>query len=258
MDISGFLIDLDGVVYVGDTLVPGALEALSALKRKGIPFTFVSNTTRRSRSSVVSRLRAMGLPVEESLVFTPAVAAAKWLFEEKMTSCMVLSTQDMVRDLVEGGIRVGSEKPDAVIIGDAGDTISYDLLNRAFRAILDGAVLVALEKDRYWRGEPGLMLSAGPFVKALEYATEKEAILVGKPAEPFFLQALGSLGLSPAGAAMVGDDVVTDTGGAQSVGMKGILVRTGKYSEEMLSRALRKPDMVIDSIGGLPGLLPAP
>ncbi len=126
------------------------------------------------------------------------------------------------------------------------------------RMILSGAEIIALEKDRTWMGNDGLMLSAGPFVTALEYATGKEASCAGKPSPAFFATALEGLGIPAPEVAMVGDDIETDIGGAQGCGMQGILVRTGKFREDTLTSSRVVPDLIIDSVADLPRILRAP
>ncbi len=248
--IRGILLDLDGVLYVGDRPVPGAREALDQLRERGIPVRFLSNSTRRSRASVADRLRGLGFPVREQEILTPAVAAAALLSREGK-SAFLLTTGDTHRDFEDAGVPRTGDDPGAVVVGDAGDRFTYGLLNRAMRMVLSGASLMALERDRTWMGADGAMLSAGPFVAALEYATGKEALCVGKPSPGFFAAALEGLGVPPESAAMVGDDVETDVGGAQRCGIRGILVRTGKFREETLARSGITPDLVIDSVAEL-------
>jgi len=255
MRIGAVLIDIDGVLYVGDRRIEGADRALRELDRRGIPYRFVSNTTRRSRRSVAQRLQGLGYAIPESWIITAPVAAAAHLREGGRTRCFLLTTPDARTDFEEGGITAVEEDADAVVVADAADGITYATMNRVFRLLLSGADLVALEKDRYWMGSDGLMLSAGPFVAALEYAAGKEAEVIGKPAPAFFLRALRETGARPEEAAMVGDDVVTDIGGAQACGMRGILVRTGKYREETLQQSGITPDLVIDSLAALPDYL---
>jgi HAD superfamily hydrolase (TIGR01458 family) len=113
---------------------------------------------------------------------------------------------------------------------------------------MKGADLIALEKDRYWMAPDGLSLSAGPFVSALEYATGKTAALVGKPSKAFFSLALDDMGLAGDQVVMIGDDILTDVGGAQQAGIRGALVRTGKFSEEALKNSGIRPDFILDSI----------
>ncbi|MDK2989387.1 MAG: hypothetical protein PWR16_916 [Methanoculleus sp.] len=252
MKIGAVLIDIDGVLYVGDRPVVGADQALRELDRRGIPYRFVSNTTRRSRSSVAGRLQDLGYAVPEPWIVTAPVAAAAHLREGGRTRCFLLTTPDARRDFEEAGITAVEEGADAVVIADAGDDMTYASMNRAFRLLVDGADLVALERDRYWMGADGLMLSAGPFVAALEYATGKEAEVIGKPSPALFHRALREIGARPDEAAMIGDDIVTDIGGARASGMKGILVRTGKYREETVRRSGITPDLVIDSLADLP------
>ena len=135
-----------------------------------------------------------------------------------------------------------------MIIGDAGDKITYESLNSVFRDIVDGAGLIALEKDRYWMAPDGLSLSAGPFVAALEYATGKTATVVGKPSEAFFDLAREDMGLHRDQVAMIGDDILTDIGGTQKSRLRGILVRTGKFREDAVTGSAVRPDSIIDSL----------
>ena len=255
MQIGAVLIDIDGVLYIGDRPVAGANRALRELDRRGIPYRFVSNTTRRSRRSIARRLEALGYAIPEPWIITAPVAAAAHLREGGRTRCYLLTTPDARTDFEEAGLLAVDEEADVVVVADAADDFTYETLNRAFRLLLAGADLVALEKDRYWMGSDGLMLSAGPFVAALEYAAGKKAEVIGKPSPAFFLRALRDIGARPGEAAMVGDDIVTDIGGARACGMKGGLVRTGKYREEAVRRSGVTPDLVIDSLADLPDYL---
>jgi len=255
MQIKAFLIDIDGVLYVGDRPVDGAAGALRELDRRGIPYRFVSNTTRRSRRSVARRLEGLGYALPEAWIVTAPVAAAMHLRDGGRTRCFLLTTPDARADFTDAGIHAVEENADAVVVADAAEGFTYESLNTAFRLLMDGADLVALEKDRYWMGQDGLMLSAGPFAAALEYAAGKTAEVIGKPSPAFFLRALAETGAGPREAAMVGDDIRTDVGGAQACGMKGIQVRTGKYREEIVRQSGITPDLVIDSLADLPEYL---
>ncbi len=255
MSKQAFLIDLDGVLYVGDSPVPGAAETIAALKKKGYNIRFLSNTTRKSRKTIVDRLGSMGFDIGTGEVFTPAVAAIAYIKKTGISGVHLLTTGDVDKEFAESGIFSRSDGVEAVVVGDAGDNFSYERMNSAFRFLLEGAALIALEKDRYWMAEDGLMLSAGPFVSALEYATGNVAVVMGKPSRTFFELALDSMGAGAAEAAMIGDDVITDIGGAIRCGMRGILVRTGKFRPETLQSAEMKPTAVIPSIAHLETLL---
>lgn len=253
--IRGLLLDIDGVLQVGGKPVPGSSRTLDTLHARKIPFRCLSNTTRKCRAAIAATLRDMGLFVPESHIVTPAVAAASLLAERGQKRCLLLTTGDAARDFKAEGIIDTHDNPDAVVIGDAGDAFTYASMNRAFRAVLDGAAFIALEKDRYWMDSDGLSLSAGPFVRGIEYAAGREAELVGKPSPAFFARALETLGTAPEETLMVGDDVVTDIGGAQRAGMRGFLVRTGKFREDQAIAAVPAPDRIIESIAALPDFL---
>ncbi len=253
--IKGFLIDLDGVLYIGDQPIPGAQAAISNLMKSGYAFRFISNTTRKCRKTLYSRLSAMGFEIPEEYIFTPPLAAVAYIKKTGRKNCFLLTTGDVDRDFEPVCARDSGAKPDFVIVGDAGEAITYDNLNSAFRCLMEGAELIALEKDRYWMADDGLSLSAGPFVQALEFASGKKAMVMGKPSEGFFAMALFDMGLQTGEVAMIGDDIYTDIGGAQQAGMRTIFVRTGKFREDILKSAMIKPTRIIDSIASLGEIL---
>jgi HAD superfamily hydrolase (TIGR01458 family) len=253
--IKGFLIDLDGVLYVGDTAIEGAHEAVGLLRKRKYRYRFVSNTTRKCRRTIVERLSGMGFDISEEEVITPPVAANAYMKSTGKEQCYLLVTRDAERDFDQTYLCTPGERIDCVIIGDAGDSISYNRLNTAFRYLMNGAELIALEKDRYWMAPDGLSLSAGPFVTALEFATGKKATIIGKPSKAFFDRALDEIGLRPGQVAMIGDDIITDVAGANRVGMKSILVKTGKYRKDAVKNSEIKPTYCITSLAHLSEIL---
>jgi HAD superfamily hydrolase (TIGR01458 family) len=246
MRARGLLVDLDGTLYVGDEPVEGAREAVGRLRASGIAVRYVTNTTRKPRRWVCEHLLSLGFEVEETEVFTPARAAASCIGDK---SCHPLVDESLLEDLE--GIPFTDDHPDYVLVGDIGEGFTYDRLNAAFRLLVDGAQLLALQKNRYWRREDGLSLDAGPYVAALEYASGVSATVVGKPEESFFRLAVEDLGLGAREVAMVGDDAEADVAGAQAAGLRGVQVKTGKYrpGEE------GQPDLVLESVADLPGAL---
>ncbi|MCK9579456.1 MAG: TIGR01458 family HAD-type hydrolase [Methanoregula sp.] len=255
--IKGFLIDLDGVMYTGDTPVLGADEAINFLKENGFSFRFVSNTTRKCRHTIAERLLKMGLEIPETHIFTPPIAAVAYMKKTGKRNFRLLVTGDVIEDFPKEHHESQDKGSDLVILGDAGDEITYASLNSAFRDLMDGADLIALERDRYWMATHGLSLSAGPFVAALEFATGKNAILMGKPSQEFFDLALKDMGLRPDQAVMIGDDIHTDVGGAHGAGLRGILVRTGKFREDLVKKSTIRPDLTIDSIAEIGNIVDA-
>lgn len=251
IDAKAVLLDIEGVLHVAGVPVSGGVAAVEMLQTAGTPFRCVSNTTRRSRASLAARLREFGYDIPEAFIFTPALAAVQEIKRLGGGRCFLLTTGDVHADFTAAGIPIGADGAIYVVVGDAGDDFTYESMNQALRLILGGAALIALEKDRSWRGADGLMLSAGPYVAALEYATGTESHLVGKPSEAFFTLALDDMGVAPEEAVMIGDDIATDIGGAKDARMQAVLVRTGKYREESVQKAKVAPDAIIDSVAAL-------
>jgi HAD superfamily hydrolase (TIGR01458 family) len=252
--LRALLIDLDGVLYVEDETVPGAREAVERLRADGLALRFVTNTTARSRPQTLDKLRSLGFDVAEEELITPAALAVAHCGERGHSRVALLMNEEVKRDFAA---LEESDDAQAVIVGDLGDAFGYDVLNRAFRQVMDGAELVALQKNRYWLRADGLSLDVGPFVAALEYATGRDAYVVGKPARGFFDEILRGLGVDAAQAAMVGDDVESDIAGAIGAGLAGILVRTGKYREDAVRASGIEPTVTVDSMADVPDLLSA-
>jgi HAD superfamily hydrolase (TIGR01458 family) len=251
--VQALLIDLDGVLYVEDEPIAGAVDAVQAFRDAGIGLRFVTNTTQRSRGHTLEKLERLGMPVAAEELITPAVLAVEHCRAHGHERVALLMADDVKADFA--GVADAEDDVDAVVVGDLGERFDYAVLNRAFRLVLDGAELIALQRNRYWLRADGLALDVGPFVAALEYAADVQAVVVGKPAPAFFLLALSQLGAEPADAAMVGDDVESDVIGAQRAGLRGVLVRTGKYREETARAAEPQPTAIVDSIAGVPELV---
>ena len=252
--VRGLLIDLEGTVYEAGRLVPGAREALGRLSAAGVPYAFVTNTTSRPRSKIAAELSAMGLDAAPDRVFTAPRAGQRFLLARGWQRCHFLVAPGVLEEFA--GIAEDDTHPDAVVVGDLGEGFTFERLNRAFRLLLDGAELVALAPNRYYRGPDGLLLDVGAFVAALEYGSGRTATLVGKPSTTFFREAVEASGFDPAATAVVGDDIEFDVRGARAAGLAGILVRTGKYrpGAEDGSPA---PDAILNSIAALPSLVGA-
>jgi HAD superfamily hydrolase (TIGR01458 family) len=242
--IKAVLLDLDGVIYVGNEPLPGAIDAAAKLREAGLALRFLTNTTRTPHRLLLARLVGMGLAVEPDELITPATAARRMIEEQGLTPHLLVhpALAEDFADLVPGGRT-------AVVVGDAGDTFTYAALNRAFRALEHGAEFLALANNRSFReADGGLSLDAGPFVQALAFASRKEPIVLGKPAAAFFGAALASLRCAADEAVMIGDDVESDVGGALAAGLAGVLVRTGKYQPGVETRIDPRPTAVCDDL----------
>jgi phospholysine phosphohistidine inorganic pyrophosphate phosphatase len=241
------------VLYIEDEPLPGAREAVDELRSRDLALRFVTNTTSRPRRRILERLQGLGFAVEPAELVTPAALAVRICRERGHRRVALVMNEEVKEDFAElEEVQAGA---DAVVIGDLGTDFGYEILNRAFRELLDRAELIALQKNRFWRTPDGLSLDVGPFVAALEYAARREAVVVGKPARPFFETILAAAGVEPSAAAMVGDDVESDIGGALDAGLAGILVRTGKFRAEAVEASGVEPTVVVNSIADVPAIL---
>jgi len=244
--IKGLLIDLDGTIYNDNVPIPGAIETVNRLRERGIPFRFITNTTMKSRKTLKKKLAGMGIETSENEIFSAAYAGALYVGRKPGASCYLLLLKDAQKEYHR--CRSGGDRVDYVVVGDLGEEADFESLNRAFLYLLDGAQLIALQKNRYWLSDKGYVMDAGAFVVMLEYAAAVESLVIGKPSPAFFEMAISDLGLRADEIVMIGDDIESDIGGAQNMGMHGILVRTGKFRPEDLEKSDIKPDGVIDSI----------
>ena len=253
--VRAVLLDIDGVLYVEDDPIEGAIEAVERLRGAGLILRFVTNTTNRSHAATLAKLRRLGFGVAEAELLTPAELAARVCRDRGHRQVALFVAPELRADFPALEVADDGAAADAVIVGDLGEAWDYETLNRAFRLVVDGADLIALQKNRYWLRGDGLALDAGPFVAALEYATDRIATIVGKPARAFFEQALASAGVGASEAVMVGDDVESDIGGALAAGLGAVLVRTGKYREDRVTATGIAPTATVGSIADVPGLL---
>ncbi len=249
------LLDIDGVLHVGDEPIAGAAAALAELRELSAGVRLVTNTTSKSRRQIVEHLRELGFDIATHEVLTPAALAVHHCRERGHRYVELLVGEALREDLAELAQAPSGVPVDAVVLGDLGDELTAAVLNAAFRQLVDGAELVALQHNRYWRRPDGLVLDVGAYSAALEYGAATEAVVVGKPAPAFFAAALADLDARPELAVMVGDDVEADIGGALACGLRGILVRTGKYRQDLLDASGVTPTEIVDSIADVPALL---
>ncbi|MDO3379626.1 TIGR01458 family HAD-type hydrolase [Geoalkalibacter halelectricus] len=221
---KGVLIDLSGTVHQGEKEIPGAVAAVRRLQQSGLGLRFVTNTSRMTGRMLQELLGKLGLEVPDAHIFSAPRAMHGYLREKNLRPFLLVHPR-----LREEFADLCQENPNAVVIGLAEEEFHYANLNAAFRLLLAGAPLLSLGRTRYFEGESGLQLDAGPFVTALEYAAGTQARVLGKPAREFFLAAAAELDLQPAEVVMIGDDAASDVGGALAAGLRAILVRTGKY-----------------------------
>lgn len=247
--VKGILLDLNGVMYEDDGPMPGAIEGLKDLRKSGLPIRFITNTSTLCAESLSKKLAKMGFDITPEEIFGPTRATAHYLKSSGIQSVHLLLTEDARHDFAD--FTLSHSNPEAVVIGDIGDRWNYQVLNQAFEMLMFGAHLIALHTNRYWQSAGRLQMDAGGFVAALEYASDKKAMVIGKPSQTFFKAALEDMQIDPSGAIMVGDDIHSDVEGAIKSGIRGILMKTGKYRPELVADAKVNPDGVLENAGEL-------
>jgi HAD superfamily hydrolase (TIGR01458 family) len=253
--MPAILLDIDGVLHVSGKPIPGGGRTVQRLRDAGHRVRFLTNNTTQSRTRLVDFVRGLGVDLDEGELQTTAVAAARALAGTRVLAL----TMPAIRDDLEGVTLVG-ENAEAVLLGGADETpetnqvFSYMNLARAFAELEGGAQLYCLHKNPWWQTARGALLDAGAFVAGLEYATGLTATVLGKPSAAYFEAALAALDADPEWTWMVGDDVDADIGGAAALGMRTILVRTGKFRDDAGAWSV-SPDVVLDSIADLPAFL---
>lgn len=247
----GFLIDMDGVVYRGSELVPGAEQFIDRLLTLGVPFRFLTNNSQRTRRDVATRLNRMGLPVTEDHVFTCAMATARFLaLQEPGGTAFVIGEGGLLAALHENGYAVVDHAPDYVVVGE-GRVLNFEMIERGVRLVMDGARLIATNLDPNCPTEQGLRPGCGATVAMIEAATGQKAFSVGKPSPIMMRMARKELGLATAETTMIGDTMDTDILGGVQMGYRTVLVLSGGTSREDLARYAYRPDQVVDSIADL-------
>lgn len=253
-NIQGILLDIDGVLHISMSPLPGAVSTLRWLGQNGYPFRLVTNTTIFARHSLARTLQAIGLPVEEEQLITAPSATASYLRQHYPgRRCWLLTKGDTAGDFT--GIELVEDHAEVVVIGGAEELLTYEAMNKAFRMLMEGADLLAMHTNLYWKTSQGLQLDSGPFVHALELASGKRATVLGKPNPAFFEQALLALNVPASAAIMVGDDLENDVHAAQQAGLRGLLICTGKHGPDSPLLERVRPDAILPSIADLPGWL---
>lgn len=253
LSIKGILFDLDGVLYTGTSPIEGAVDTIKAIRTSGIPCRFVTNTSTLSLATLHKKINALGFDIPANELISAPQATLLYLRKQHHPVCRLLLAEDVKQDFNE--FPQSEANPDYIVIGDIGNAWTYALLNDVFNALMNGAKLITIHKNKFWQTEQGLQMDIGGFVKALEYASGVHAMVIGKPSSDFFRIALDDMGLMPSDVMMVGDDIDVDVGGGQQVGLKGVLVKTGKYRQSYADASTIKPDLTIDSIANLLGVI---
>ncbi len=250
--MQGILFDLDGVLYVGNQPIAGAIAAVAELRQR-YTCRFVTNTSTLSLASLHQKIVKLGFDIAAHEIISAPQAALHFLKSQPDPICRLLLAEDVKQDFAQ--FKQSDTEAQYIIVGDIGNAWTYAMLNEIFACLMRGAKLIAIHKNRFWQTEQGLQMDIGAFIHGLEYASNSAAMLIGKPSADFFNIALADMQLPREQVMMVGDDIDSDVGGAQAAGIKAALVRTGKYRAAYAEASSIKPDWLLASIADLPALL---
>lgn len=252
MKKKGFLIDMDGVIYKGSEPIPGAVEFINGLRDKGLPFLFLTNNSQRTSRDVCYKLNKMGFRINDTDIFTCAMATARYLASRKENgTAYVIGEGGLLTELHNVGYSIVDDQPDYVIIGE-GRTIMLESVDKAINMILNGAKLIATNLDPNCPvGNGKYRAGCGALVAMLEFATGIKAFSVGKPSPVMMRMARKALQLTTDETVMIGDTMGTDILGAGSMGFTTVLTLSGVTHENDLSQFGYSPDFIIRSIKDL-------
>ncbi len=255
MRYTGFMIDMDGTVYKGGDLIPGAVEFISALKSRGIPFVFLTNNSSAARTRYYEKLRRMGFDVGIENVLTSAMAATRFILDERPGKKVYpVASPEVVQEMKEAGMDIADSDPDIVLL-TFDRTIDYDKINKAYRYLCGGAEFIATHPDDLCPTEDSYDIDIGPFIRMFEQMCQTTALVIGKPNASMLMMAASHMGVDPAGTVMVGDRLYTDIEMAVRAGIGSILVLSGETSREQLEASGMHPTHVLGSVAEIPGLL---
>ena len=244
----GYLIDMDGVIYRGSELIPGADIFINSLIDKDIPFLFITNNSQRTQRDVVTKLNRLGIRAEKEHVFTCAEATASYLSQQRPNgTAYVIGEGGLLTSLYEHGFSIVDKDPDYVVIGE-GRTFNAETVEQALNLILKGARFVATNMDPNCPTQQGTRPGCGALVAMLESASGLKAFSVGKPSPIMMRGARKALGLQASETIMIGDTMETDIIGGVQLGYYTIAVLTGTSSRQSIERFAYQPNEILASI----------
>jgi len=253
---QGLLIDMDGVVYGGDIMIPQADKFISYLMKNNIPFMFMTNNSQRTRLEAVRKLAKLGIEVTVDHIYTSAMATGKFLASQIPNgTAYVLGEGGLLTSLHENGITLVDNDPDFVVLGE-GRNFTLEMVQRAVDMILNGAKFIATNRDPSPKKKGWNNLGIAATAAMIEEATGIKAFVVGKPGPVMMRSARKALGLETADTTVIGDTMDTDIQGGVQMGYKTILVLSGITKKEELKRYAFKPDLVVNSVDDIKLPLP--
>lgn len=247
----GLLIDMDGVIYIGNQIIPGADAFIHNLLKNDIPFTFMTNNSQRTRLETVRKLKRIGIEVSDKHIYNSAIATAHFLSSQSPNGTVyVLGEGGLLSSLTEHGLTMVESEPDFVVLGE-GRNFTLEMVGKAVNMILEGAKLIATNRDPSPKRKGWDNLGISATAAMIEEATGKKAFVIGKPSPVMMRSARKYIGLETAETTIIGDTMDTDIQGGVQMGYKTVLVMSGVSKKEDLNNYAFKPDLVVDSVADL-------
>ena len=251
--IKALVIDLEGVLYSDNELIPGSINVIKEFRKNNLKLRFLTNTTTIPRKLIFNKLQDLGFDIEEEEIFTPITATKNYLNDNRIKKIALFTSIEIIEEFNE--YEITQKNPEVVIMGDIYKNFKWEILDSIFKLVyIENSALIALHQNKYCMRDGKISLDLGPFVKAVEYSSGKKSILMGKPEKNFFDLAVKDLGIIKDNILMIGDDITSDIEGSINANLKAIQVKTGKFQEKDLKYPTQ-PHYRIKSINDLPTLL---
>ena len=250
---KGFICDMDGVIYLGNQLLPGVAEFVNWLNENDKRFLFLTNSSERSPKELQQKLQRMGLDIGEEHFYTSALATAAFL-KKQAPGCtaFVIGAPGLLNALYDVGVTMNDVDPDYVIVGETA-SYNYEVITKAVRLVLNGARLIATNSDLTGPTEFGIAPACRSLVAPIELATGKKAYFMGKPNPIMMRTGLQLLGVHSEEAAMVGDRMDTDVIAGMESGLATVLVLSGCTSRTDVNDYPYRPTYILNGVGDIPG-----
>lgn len=250
---KGFICDMDGVIYLGNQLLPGVAEFVNWLNENDKRFLFLTNSSERSPKELRQKLQRMGLDIGEEHFYTSALATAAFL-KKQAPGCtaFVIGAPGLLNALYDVGVTMNDVDPDYVIVGETA-SYNYEVITKAVRLVLNGTRLIATNSDLTGPTEFGIAPACRSLVAPIELATGKKAYFMGKPNPLMMRTGLQLLGVHSEEAAMVGDRMDTDVIAGMESGLATVLVLSGCTSRTDVNDYPYRPTYILNGVGDIPG-----
>lgn len=247
--LTGVILDLDGTIYRGNTLIPGADRFVRKLRESGIPYLFVTNNSSRTPESVSAHLNEMGVEARPEHVYTSALAAAEYVAEQKIGQrAFVVGESGLLQALKQKGIQPVTDRPDCVVQG-IDRRFDYDKLAEAVRHIRSGCPYILTNPDVLLPTDQGFLPGAGSLAAAIRASAQQEPVVIGKPSATILTYALPRMGLPASSVWVVGDNIRTDMAAGKAAGCRTALILTGVTGKDQVEAECEATGCRPDFIG---------